>query len=93
MGCRRGVIGSSFETLAPLAPQDEVFAFGAWSALMLKNSLGLRAGLLSLLIFAGIVGIWQIATLPTAGSGPVMDPEYAKLVGAAAATGTISRAH
>ena len=53
-----------------------------------KNSLGLRAGLLSLLIFVAIVGIWQIATLPTAATGPAMDPEYAKLVGAAAATGT-----
>ncbi|MDP3159361.1 MAG: nitrate ABC transporter permease [Reyranella sp.] len=55
-----------------------------------KNSLGLRAGLLSLLIFAAIVGIWQIATLPVAGTGPAMDPEYAKLVGAAAATGAKS---
>ena len=55
-----------------------------------KNSLGLRAALLSLLIFVGIVVIWQIATMPTAGSGPAMDPEYAKLVGAAAATGTKS---
>ena len=55
-----------------------------------KNSLGLRAGLLSLLIFVAIVGIWQIATLPTAATGPAMDPEYAKLVGAAAATGTKS---
>ncbi|MDP3161059.1 MAG: ABC transporter permease subunit, partial [Reyranella sp.] len=55
-----------------------------------KNSLGLRAGLLSLLIFVAIVALWQIATLPTAGTGPAMDPEYAKLVGAAAATGTKS---
>ena len=55
-----------------------------------KNSLGLRAGLLSLLIFVAIVGIWQIATMPTAGTGPAMDPEYAKLVGAAAATGAKS---
>jgi nitrate/nitrite transport system permease protein len=56
----------------------------------LKNSLGLRAALLSLLIFGGIVAIWQIATMPTAASGPAVDPEYAKLVGAAAATGTKS---
>ena len=56
----------------------------------LKNSLGLRAALLSLLIFVGIVAIWQIATTPTAASGPTVDPEYAKLVGAAAATGTKS---
>jgi len=53
----------------------------------MKASLGLRAGLLSLLIFAAIVGLWQLATQPTASSGPAMDPEYAKLVGAAAATG------
>ena len=57
---------------------------------MLKNSLRLRAGLLSLLIFVAIVGIWQVATMPTAATGPAMDPEYAKLVGAAAATGSKS---
>ena len=56
----------------------------------LKNSLGLRAALLSLLIFVGIVAIWQVATMPMAASGPAMDPEYAKLVGAAAATGAKS---
>jgi nitrate/nitrite transport system permease protein len=55
-----------------------------------KNSLGLRAALLSLLIFVGIVAIWQIATMPTAGTGPAVDPDYAKLVGAAAATGAKS---
>ena len=55
-----------------------------------KNSLGMRAGLLSLLIFVAIVGIWQVATMPTAATGPAMDPEYAKLVGAAAATGAKS---
>jgi nitrate/nitrite transport system permease protein len=55
-----------------------------------KNSLGLRAALLSLLIFVGIVAIWQVATMPMAASGPAMDPEYAKLVGAAAATGAKS---
>ena len=55
-----------------------------------KNSLGLRAGLLSLLIFVSIVVLWQIATMPVAGSGAVVDPEYAKLVGNAAATGTKS---
>lgn len=56
----------------------------------LKNSLGLRASLLSLLILAAIIGLWQIATMPTAASGPAVDPEYAKLVGNAAATGTKS---
>jgi nitrate/nitrite transport system permease protein len=54
----------------------------------LKNSLGLRAGLLSLAIFCGIVATWQIATMPAGGSSVVVDPEYAKLVGAAAATGS-----
>ena len=53
----------------------------------MKASLGLRAGLLSLLIFAAIVGFWQLAAQPTAGSGAAIDPEYAKLVGAAAAGG------
>ncbi|CAN5918114.1 nitrate ABC transporter permease [soil metagenome] len=56
----------------------------------LKPSLGLRAALLSLLIFVGIVAIWQVATLPTAATGPAMDPEYAKLMGAAAAAGSKS---
>ena len=36
----------------------------------LKKSLGLRAALLSLLIFAAIVGLWQIAAQPPAASGP-----------------------
>jgi nitrate/nitrite transport system permease protein len=49
--------------------------------------LGLRAAMLSLLIFAAIVLIWQVAAQPTAGTGATVDPEYAKLVGQAAATG------
>jgi nitrate/nitrite transport system permease protein len=53
----------------------------------MKASLGLRAALLSLLIFAAIVGLWQIAAQPAGGGGTAVDPEYAKLVGAAAATG------
>lgn len=56
----------------------------------MKASLGLRAALLSLLIFAVIVGLWQIAAQPAGGGGAAVDPEYAKLVGAAAATGTKS---
>jgi len=57
----------------------------------LRNSLGLRAGLLSLIIFATLVGLWQLATQPAGGAGgAAVDPEYAKLVGAAAATGTKS---
>ncbi|MBU6191114.1 MAG: ABC transporter permease subunit, partial [Betaproteobacteria bacterium] len=46
----------------------------------------IRALIVSLLILACFVGAWHIATTPTAGSVKV-DEEYAKLVGAAAATG------
>jgi nitrate/nitrite transport system permease protein len=56
----------------------------------LRSSLGLRAALLSLLIFGTIVLIWQVAAQPPAPSGAAVDPEYAKLVGAAAATGNKS---
>jgi len=45
-----------------------------------------RAPALSLLLFLLFIGAWHAATLPTA-SPQVVDPEYAKLVGAAAATG------
>jgi nitrate/nitrite transport system permease protein len=45
-----------------------------------------RAPALSLLLFLLLVGIWHAATRPTAGE-QVVDAEYAKLVGAAAATG------
>src|SRR5437867_7067809 len=49
-------------------------------------AMTLRAALVSLLLFGLFVGVWHLAT---AGSGPVvtMDPEYAKLVGAAASQG------
>jgi nitrate/nitrite transport system permease protein len=56
----------------------------------LKTSLALRAALLSLLIFAALVAVWQLATQPVAGAAVNVDPEYAKLVGAAAATGAKS---
>ena len=46
----------------------------------------IRALIVSLLILACFIGAWHIATTPTAGSVKV-DEEYAKLVGAAAATG------
>jgi nitrate/nitrite transport system permease protein len=49
-------------------------------------SLPIRAALVSLLLFAVFVGIWQIATLPK-GGGAAMDPEYAKLMGATATQG------
>ena len=42
--------------------------------------------LLSLLILAVFLAVWQLATLPAPGQTTV-DPEYAKLVGAAAASG------
>jgi nitrate/nitrite transport system permease protein len=45
-----------------------------------------RAFILSVLIFAIFIMFWQIATMPTQGA-QVVDEEYAKLVGAAAATG------
>ena len=45
-----------------------------------------RAVILSVLIFAIFVLFWQIATMPTQGA-QIVDEEYAKLVGAAAATG------
>jgi nitrate/nitrite transport system permease protein len=45
-----------------------------------------RAALLSFVLLAVFVGTWHVTTLPSAGQQSV-DPEYAKLVGAAAATG------
>ncbi|HSD99942.1 MAG TPA: nitrate ABC transporter permease [Burkholderiales bacterium] len=50
-----------------------------------------RAGIwgapaLSVVLFVLFIGAWHAATLPTSGQQTV-DPEYAKLVGAAAATG------
>jgi len=45
-----------------------------------------RALILSVLVLAIFLMFWQIATMPTQGT-QVVDEEYAKLVGAAAATG------
>jgi nitrate/nitrite transport system permease protein len=45
-----------------------------------------RALLLSVTLLLLLLGVWHVATLPSAGQQTV-DPEYAKLVGAAAATG------
>jgi nitrate/nitrite transport system permease protein len=53
---------------------------------MTEKWLGLRAGLVSLALFALIVGVWHIATVGT-GTAVKMDPEYAKLMGAAATQG------
>ena len=49
-----------------------------------------RALILSLLILAVFLGAWQIATMPRQGT-QVVDDEYAKLVGASAATGQMSK--
>jgi nitrate/nitrite transport system permease protein len=50
------------------------------------RSLTLRAGFVSLAIFAVFIAVWHLATM---GSGPVVkvDPEYAKLMGATATQG------
>ncbi len=52
----------------------------------MMRSLTLRAGLVSLVIFALFIALWHVATL---GGGPTatMDPEYAKLMGASATQG------
>jgi len=50
------------------------------------GSLRLRAGVLSCALFALFVVSWHVATLPVAATVGV-DPEYAKLIGAAAAGG------
>jgi len=44
------------------------------------------SALLSCALFAIFIAVWHVATLPK-GGGQAADPEYAKLVGAAAATG------
>jgi nitrate/nitrite transport system permease protein len=48
--------------------------------------LGLRAAVLSLVLFGLLVGVWHLATTGT-GAKVSMDPEYAKLVGATASEG------
>src|SRR6476469_4082337 len=48
--------------------------------------LGLRAAVVSLLLFGLFIGVWHLAT-GGAGSPANMDPEYAKLVGATASQG------
>ncbi|MBI3453791.1 MAG: nitrate ABC transporter permease [Rhodospirillales bacterium] len=53
----------------------------------MSKPVGWRAALLSLVFFAMLLGVWQIAATPRGGSGPALDPEYAKLIGAAAAVG------
>ena len=50
-------------------------------------SVKAKSALLSVLLLALFLGAWQIAATPPAGTGPALDPEYAKLVGAAAQQG------
>lgn len=45
------------------------------------KSLGVRAGILSVVLFLAFCLAWQIAVTPAASSGPALDPEYAKLMG------------
>jgi nitrate/nitrite transport system permease protein len=46
-----------------------------------------KSALLSAILLALFLGAWQIATMPTAGTGPALDPEYAALLGASAQQG------
>src|SRR2546421_8565022 len=52
----------------------------------MRSQLGLRAAVVSLVLFGLFLGAWHLAT---SGTGPAvgMDPEYAKLVGASASQG------
>ena len=50
-------------------------------------ALRVRSALLLLLILAVTLGGWQIAASPAASTGPALDPEYAKLLGASAQQG------
>jgi nitrate/nitrite transport system permease protein len=53
---------------------------------MSTSSWNWRATLLSAALLLLFLGVWHVATLPSAGQQTV-DPEYAKLVGASAASG------
>ena len=50
-------------------------------------ALHLRSVLLLLAILAVSLGAWQIAATPSTATGPALDPEYAKLLGASAQQG------
>lgn len=52
----------------------------------MQTSLSIRAGLLSVLILAAFLSLWQFSTMGT-GQTADMDPEYAKLMGLTATTG------
>jgi nitrate/nitrite transport system permease protein len=47
----------------------------------------LRSAILSAALLAAFLGAWQLLTMPASGGGGAVDPEYARLVGAAAAAG------
>mgnify|MGYP000890525342 CR=1 FL=1 len=49
----------------------------------MTKSLGLRAAILSVVLFIAVCIAWQIAVTPPAPTGPALDPEYAKLMGIA----------
>lgn len=53
----------------------------------MTRSIGVRALVLSLLILTVFLVAWHVAVRTGGGGGQAVDPEYAKLVGAAAATG------
>ncbi len=52
----------------------------------MTTSLNARSAAISALIAIAVLLVWHLATQSTA-SGPALDPEYAKLVGATATTG------
>jgi nitrate/nitrite transport system permease protein len=47
----------------------------------------LKSAFLATALLVLVLGAWQIAATPAAPTGPALDPEYAKLLGAAAAVG------
>jgi nitrate/nitrite transport system permease protein len=53
----------------------------------MSKSLGLRAGVLSLVILLLFAMGWHLAVSGGGASGPAMDPEYAKLMGITATSG------
>jgi nitrate/nitrite transport system permease protein len=52
------------------------------------RSSALPSALLAVCLFALFIGVWQLVSMSSGGgTGPAVDPQYAKLVGAAAAAG------
>jgi nitrate/nitrite transport system permease protein len=52
----------------------------------MRNSLGVRAAILSIVLFVAFLAVWQLATRSAAPAAN-MSPEYAKLMGATATQG------